>query len=94
MTHGTRIALGGVAKVYCVHDRQKRQILTETQVAELGLVVGQVYDPRQHRLHRCACCDNVFVHPGDEPRYCSTCNRVPVHALGGPLASPIGEVDG
>jgi hypothetical protein len=91
---GARIELGGKAVVCCVHDRIKRQIVTETQVAELGLRVGMVYDPKQHRVHRCACCENLFVDPSDEPRYCSTCNRPLVHPLGGPPRDPIGVVDG
>jgi hypothetical protein len=90
------LVLGGTAQVYCVHDREKRQVVTEAQVAELGLESGIVYDPRQHRTHRCACCSNLFVDPSDEPRYCDTCNPAArlVHSLGAPLALPIGEVDG
>jgi hypothetical protein len=94
VSRSVRPTLGGVAVVCCVHDREKRQIVTETQVADLGLTVGQVYDPVQHRIHRCACCENLFVDPGDTPRFCSTCNRSLVHPLGGPLSEPIGEVDG
>lgn len=93
-TQGTRPVFGGVATVHCVHDRQKRQVVTEAQVATLGLEAGIVYDPRQHRIHRCACCDNLFVDPSDEPRYCTVCTVVPLaHPLGGPLAAPIGQVD-
>lgn len=94
MSTGIRPTLGGVAVVCCVHDREKRQIVTETQVAALGLTVGQVYDPAQHRLFLCACCENLFVAVTDEPRYCSTCSQLPVHALGGPLAEPKGRLDG
>jgi hypothetical protein len=90
---GARVVLGGKRVVCCVHDREKRQVVTETQVAELGLAVGLIYDPRQHKIHRCACCDNLFVDPSDEPRFCSICTRPAVHALGGPLSLPRGVVD-
>src|SRR4051794_4979325 len=94
-TAGFRPSISGAAVVCCVHDRQKRQVVTEAQVARLGLEEGIVYDSRQHRIHRCGCCENLFVDPSDEPRYCSVC--VPkrlVHPLGGPLTEAIGEVDG
>lgn len=88
-----RIELGGTAKVFCVHDREKRVVTTEAQVAALGLDAGVVYDPKQHRIHRCACCSNLFFDPSDEPRYCHGCRPATrVHALGGPLATPLGEV--
>lgn len=91
---GARVVLGGSRVICCVHDRQKRQVTTEAQVARLGLEVGRVYDPKQDRIHRCGCCQNLFVDPSDEPRYCATCKPESlVHRLGGPLASPIGEVD-
>lgn len=88
---GQQVVLGGYSVICCVHDRQKRQIVTEAQVARLGLTAGQVYDPRQHKLHMCACCQNLFVDPTDTPRFCSVCQRPLVHALGGPLPEPIGE---
>ena len=94
MSTGLRIELGGTAQVCCVHDRQKRQVVTEGQVVMLGLEQGIYYDAGQHRIHRCACCENLFVDPSDEPRYCRSCNVPAVHQLGGPLAYPIGEVDG
>lgn len=87
-----RLALGGRAVVCCVHDREKRQVTTEAQVAALGLEVGQVYDPRQHKLHRCACCENLFVDASDEPRLCTVCLDAPAHALAGPLPEPRGVV--
>lgn len=87
-----RAVLGGTAVVCCVHDREKRKVVTEAHVAALGLAVGQLYDPKQHKLYRCACCENLFVDPSDEPRYCSTCARAPVHALGGPLPNPEGAI--
>lgn len=93
-TQAARAVLGGVAVVCCVHDREKRQVRSERQVAELGALVGQRYDPKQHKLHLCACCENLFVDPGDEPRFCSTCQRPLVHQLGGPLPEAKGVVDG
>jgi hypothetical protein len=94
VVNGFRLSVSGTAVVCCVHDRQKRQVTTERQVFELGLEVGIVYDARQHRIHRCSCCDNLFFDVTDEPRYCELCNpnRL-VHPLGGPLTAPIGEVD-
>lgn len=89
---GVTIELGGKAVVCCVHDRVKRQVVTEAQVAALGLEAGQLYDSRQHKLHLCACCENLFVDPSDEPRFCSTCLSPLVHALGGPLPAPKGVV--
>lgn len=92
-TLGLRIALGGTAVVCCVHDREKRKVVTEAQVAQLGLDVGQVYDRRQHKLHRCACCENLFVDPSDEPRYCRLCLGPVTHPLAVPLRRPIGVVE-
>lgn len=86
--------LGGVAQVYCVHDREKRQVRTESDVAALGLEAGIIYDPFFHKIHRCTCCDNLFVDPSDEPRYCTVCLGPLVHGLGGPLPLPGGVVDG
>ena len=89
---GVGVALGGTAVVCCVHDREKRRVVTEAQVAALGLEVGQVYDRRQHKLHSCACCGNLFVDPTDTPRFCSACQGPLVHPLGGPLPEPTGVV--
>ena len=90
---GARAVLGGTAVVCCVHDRQKRQVVTEAQVAALGLEVGVLYDPKQHRVHRCGCCLNLFIDASDEPRYCGKCSGPLAHAQGGPLAAPIGVVE-
>lgn len=86
--------LGGTAAVFCVHDRQKRQVVTESQVATIGRAVGVTYDPSQHRIHRCACCANLFIDPSDEPRLCSVCLGGLVHRLGGPIPEPTGVTDG
>lgn len=91
MTEFQAIA-SGTAIVCCIHNRQKRQVTTETHVAELGQLVGQIYDPKQHKLHLCACCQNLFVDPSDIPRYCTQCGGAPVHPLGGPLPDATGEV--
>lgn len=89
---GVRLVLAGTSQVCCVHDREKRQVTTEAQVAELGLEVGIIYDPRIHKLQSCACCDNLFFDPSDEPRYCAVCLRPNVHPLGGPLNEPEGVI--
>jgi hypothetical protein len=85
------MSLGGTAVVCCVHDREKRQVTTEAQVAELGRQVGQTYNPVQHKLHMCACCLNLFVDPTDIPRLCSRCQGPPEHTQTAPLPDPIGE---
>lgn len=92
MSTGLQVAVGGIAVVCCVHDRAKRDVTTEAQVAELGRKVGLVYDPKQHKLHICACCENLFVDPTDVPRFCHTCQGLLKHGLRGPLPNPIGEV--
>jgi hypothetical protein len=89
---GFSMSVGGTAVVCCVHDREKRQVTTEAHVAELGRQVGQVYDPRQHKLHMCACCQNLFVDPTDIPRFCRSCQGPLRHEQPGPLPDPIGEV--
>jgi len=92
-TSGTiKATLSGVAVVCCVHDREKRQVRTEAQVAELGREVGVEYDPRQHKLFDCACCQNLFVANDDEPKFCHVCRGAPVHALAGPPAEPTGVI--
>lgn len=75
-----RPAFRGVAQVYCIHNREKRQV---TDLA---------YDPRREKPHLCACCENLFPRPDDIPHYCPTCGGQPVYPLGGPLREPIGVV--
>jgi hypothetical protein len=87
-----RPTLSGVAVVCCPHDREKRQITTEAQVADLAKEVGKVYDPAQHKLFNCSCCQNLFVDPGDEPLRCHACRQPNVHPLGGPLPEPTGRI--
>jgi hypothetical protein len=92
---GARIALGGTAVVCCVHDRRKRVVVTERRVVLAAFAYGVVYDVAQHRIHRCGCCENLFLDATDEPAYCATCTpKGLVHPLGGPLTAPIGEVSG
>ena len=94
MQTAPRMKLGLTAVVVCPHDRKKREVTTEEQVAALGLEVGILYDPKLHKLHSCACCGNLFFDISDEPRYCYLCQQPPVHALGGPLAQPKGVING
>ena len=89
---GVRISLSAKHKVVCVHDREKRLVVTEQQVAQLGLDVGILYKPGIHKLHECSCCENLFVATQVEPKYCSVCEKPLVHALGGPLPEPKGVV--
>ena len=88
---GFKTTLGGTAIVCCIHDRVKREVTTEAQVAELGAQVGIRYDPRQHKLWECGCCQNLFVDPSDEPRLCRRCQVPPAHQPAGPLAKPNGR---
>ena len=90
---GPRLVLGGTAVVCCVHDRKKREVVTEEQVRLLGLEAGIIFKPGIHRLHECSCCSNLFVEDGTEARHCQVCRSIPpVHALGGPLPEPKGVV--
>lgn len=89
---GFNLQASGTAVICCVHDRPKREVTTEQQVAELGLQVGQIYNPAQHRLHLCACCQNLFVDPSDEPRYCRRCQAPATHQINGRLPEPTGEI--
>jgi hypothetical protein len=79
-TVGMRTVLEGVAVVCCVHDREKRKII------ELE------FDPRETKVHLCACCENLFLERTDIPMFCPQCRRPPSYVLGGPLPDPIGEV--
>lgn len=85
--------LGGVATVVCLHDRPKRQVTDIPHVQELGRSVGIEYDPRIHKVHLCACCENLFVSGDDTPRFCIPCQPPPTHQPGAPLPEPIGAVE-
>lgn len=87
-----QMTVGGVAVVCCVHDREKRQIVTEEALATLLLEHGYPYDPAQHKIFECACCGNLFVRHDDMPQFCGACTSAPVHALGGPLPDPTGAI--
>lgn len=87
-TASLKITLGGKANVHCVHDREKRQVVTEEQVVLLGLEIGVVFQKGIHHIFHCPCCDNLFVDDGAGARYCSDCRGPIVHALGGPLPDP------
>jgi len=90
---GFHVSLGGKATVHCVHDRIKRQVVTEEFAAELLLeATGIIYDSRIHKLHQCACCENLFWVPHSEPVFCNQCSGRPIHAIGGPLPEPKGVV--
>jgi hypothetical protein len=89
-TRGIGLKLGGTAVVCCIHDREKRVVTTERDVATLGLEVGVIYDSKQHKIHLCACCQNLFVDVTDIPKYCTQCRGPNVHAQMGPLAPPRG----
>lgn len=95
MSDGFQVTLGGVAVVVCVHDREKRQVRTERQIAELGLQMEPPikYDPAKHKTHLCACCENLFVSLDDTPRFCRPCQPPPRHPPGGPLPEPRGVVE-
>jgi hypothetical protein len=88
-----KATISGTAVVCCVHDREKRQIRTEAAIAELGTLVGVAYNAKQHKIHECACCENLFVDESDEPKFCHRCRGPLVHALGGPLPEPTGVFD-
>lgn len=76
---GFGLSIGGVAVVCCVHDRVKREI-TDLE-----------FDPATHKVHLCACCENLFLRRDDIPHYCQRCGGHPVHPLAAPLPDPIGE---
>jgi len=90
MSTGIRIALGGTAAVYCIHDRQKREVTDVGHVRLLGLQRGQQFDSRIHKVQLCPCCENLHVRLDDIPHYCPVCSGRPVHPVGGPLPEPQG----
>lgn len=86
-----QIALSGVAVVHCVHDVPKRVFQSEEDVVTYGMKIGVPIDPKQVKLHMCACCENLFADQSDEPRLCNFCQ--PEH-LKHPLAAPVPEPTG
>jgi uncharacterized paraquat-inducible protein A len=85
------VSASGKAVVCCVHDRVKREVITEAQVMAIGLEIGIRYNPIQHKLWVCSCCENLFVDPSDEPQYCKVCQVPPVHNHTSPLPKPNGR---
>ncbi len=85
---GIRIALSGSAKVYCVHDREKRRIKTPDDCVRIAREAGMTLIAFP-KFQTCGCCENVFATLGDEPQLCHRCNGRNVHRLGGPLNDPI-----
>jgi hypothetical protein len=93
MSSAFKITLGGRATVHCVHDREKRVVTDPEQVAYLGRLLDQDYDPRWHKLIRCSCCENLFVSDNDTPRFCDTCTGRTVHMPAGSLPKPEGAIE-
>lgn len=89
-----KIALSGTAVVHCVHDVPKRVFQDEADVRAYGMKIGVPFDPKQHKLVLCACCENLFTVTSDEPRLCSFCQKANVHPLAAPIPDPTGVVDG
>lgn len=75
---GTAPVLSLKVAVFCIHDREKRQV-TDLE-----------FDPRTHKSHICSCCENLFLREDDIPHFCPTCGGRPVHALSAPLPEPHG----
>lgn len=93
MSQALRPSISGVAKVYCVHDREKRVVTDPEHVAYLGRVAGIPYDARRHKLHNCACCSNLFVADNDTPTLCHVCNGALRHKLEASLPDPEGAIE-
>jgi hypothetical protein len=87
MPRGIEIVLSGTAKVYCVHDREKRQLRTPDDC--LRLVRHSAVPVEQLKFQTCGCCENVFPTLDDMPQLCPGCRRAPTHEPGGPLNDPI-----
>jgi len=88
MGSGIRMVLGGSAKVYCVHDREKRLVETPDDCIRLARMANMVLLAHP-KFQTCGCCENVFAVLDDAPQLCPGCNRVNVHELGGPISDPI-----
>jgi len=85
---GIEIVLSGTAEVYCIHDRQKRQVKTPDDCVRIARSVGLV--PIAHpKFQTCGCCENVFAAYSDEPQLCHRCSGENLHPLGGPVNDPI-----
>jgi len=85
---GIEIVLSGSAAIYCVHDRQKRQVLTPDDCLRIAYAAG-LTPMVGAKFQTCGCCENVFATMTDVPHLCPKCSGSNVHALGGPLSEPI-----
>lgn len=88
------VVFSGYAVVCCVHDREKRVVNNEADVAALAEAAGTRYIKEWHgqHLHKCVCCENMFHDRSDEPMFCYVCRGPLVHPLGGPLPEPKGAI--
>lgn len=88
MSMGIRLSLGGVAQVYCVHDREKRVIRTPDDCVRVAWDAGAkvLLHPK---FQTCGCCENVFAAVTDFPQLCPGCQRPNVHKLEAPVSDPI-----
>lgn len=85
---GIQLVLGGTAKVYCVHDREKRLLTTPDDCLRVARAAGMALLTHP-KFHTCGCCENVFATLDDAPKLCPGCNLQNVHKLGGPIRDPI-----
>lgn len=86
------LALGGSVTVCCVHNREKRQVTDVDTIVRLGRQIGKTFDPKRHKIQKCACCDNLFVTLDDTPRMCPVCQGDAVYPLAAPLGEPKGVI--
>jgi hypothetical protein len=83
---GFKTSIGGVAAVYCVHDRVKRELVDPD---EFRVLYRSAYHSAPQLVARCACCENLFAAVDDTPRLCTTCKGTIIHTLEAPLPEPI-----
>jgi len=86
---GIELVLGGTAAVYCVHDRQKRQIRNPDDCMRLIRDTNARLLAFGAKFQTCGCCENVFPCVTDIPQLCPGCQGHNFHKLGGPLNDPI-----
>lgn len=68
----TGIRIGGTAGVYCLHDRQQRQITEEAQVLALAPPGAKI--DGDHKIQECTCCHNLFVTDSPIDEKCLPCD--------------------
>lgn len=85
---GIELVLSGSAKVYCVHDREKRAVQSPDDCLRL---LDGVHDRTLIgiKFQTCGCCENVFAVHSDVPQLCHRCRQPNTHALGGSINQPI-----